>query len=178
MKRNGPTAAVAFLGISLAACGGESPTSPESFSLVTELHIEPNVPAPELDPTGLVSITVLPGETGGTVTIEVCSDDAGQPMPGNYPISLQACADAGGEWAIARDVQGRAWDSRELARSDIVKFARETGQPPLLFRAAYEARAGGFSENVGFCPWLLAEQVDVGVLCTSEDDVRLLPVVR
>jgi hypothetical protein len=178
MKSTRAAMAVAVIGMTLSACGDDSPTSPEASIALTQLHIEPNTPTSDVDPRGFIAISVLPGEVGGTVTIEVCSDGGGQPMPGDFAIDLIACERAGGQWTIAIDSQGRSWEQRELAGSAIVRFDREHGQDALLFRSSYRAPGGGISEDVGLCPWVLADGVDVGVLCTSDDEVRLLPVVR
>ena len=178
MKTNRAAVAIAVIGIALAACGDDSPTSPEASASLTQLHIEPNTPTSDVDPRGFIAISVLPGEIGGTVTIEVCSGETGQPMPGDFAIDLIACENVGGQWIIALDSQGRSWERRELAGSAIVRFDREPGQAGLLFRSSYEAPGNGATEDVGLCPWVLSEGLDVGVLCTSDDDMRLLPVVR
>lgn len=170
---------LAATGISLTACGGgETPSSPQVSTLFTQLHVQPTAPMSEIDPRGLITLSVTPAEIGGTVTIEVCSDQTGQPLPGSFAIDPAACAAANGQWRLARDSQGLLWDRVEVTRSISVQFDREAGQAGLLFRSSYRAPITGYGEDVGVCPWVLAENLDVGVVCTSDDEVRLLPVVR
>ena len=169
---------MAATGISLAACGGEAPSSPQVSTLFTQLQVQPTAPMSEIDPRGLITLSVTPAEIGGTVTIEVCSDQSGQPMPGSFAIDIADCGAANGVWRLARDSDGQLWDRVEVTRSISVPFDREAGQAALLFRSSYRAPSGGYGEDIGVCPWVLAENLDVGVVCTSDDEVRLLPVVR
>jgi hypothetical protein len=166
---------MAATGILLAACGGEAPSSPQVSTLFTQLHVQPLARMTEIDPRGLITLSVTPAEIGGTVTIEVCSDQAGQPMPGSFAIDTADCGAANGQWRVARDSEGRLWDRVEVTRSISVHFDGEAGPAGLLFRSSYRAPNGGYGEDIGACPWVLAENLEVGVVCTSDDEVRLLP---
>jgi len=175
MKSIRGVALMAATGIVLAACGSETPSSPQVSTLFTQLHVQPTAPTSEIDPRGLIALSVTPAEIGGTVTIEVCSDQTGQPMAGSFAIDVADCPAANGQWRLARDSEGRLWDRVEVTRSISVQFDREAGPAGLLFRSSYRAPDGGYGEDIGSCPWVLAENLDIGVVCTSDDEVRLLP---
>ncbi|MDH3296808.1 MAG: hypothetical protein OEM23_05055 [Gemmatimonadota bacterium] len=178
MNTSAVAVTIGMLGMALAACAGDSPTDPVGATELTQLVIEPSTPISDADPAGMVILTVLGGETSGTITIEVCGDDAGLPLPGDYAIDLEACSLAGGRWLIGVDDQERSWDRRSIAESVILRFGREPGQGALLFRASYEAPRNGQSKSVPACPWTLVEGSDLGVRCTSDSEIRLLPGVR
>jgi len=168
---------VGMMGIAMTACG-DAPTNPVAPTELTQLAIEPSTPISDTDPTGMVILTVFGGETTGTVTVEVCSDQAGNPMPGEFPIDVAACEQAAGRWIVAVDDQNRAWDRRSVDEPAILRFGREANQGALLFRASYEAPKNGRSESVPACPWTLAEGSDLGVRCTSKNEIQLLPGIR
>lgn len=168
---------IAVFGFAMNACGGDAPTGPAGSAMPTELHVETNAPVSESDPTGLVVVSVFQGEVGGTISIEVCADDAGLPLPGDYRIDSDECAESSGRWIIATDDQGRLWDRQPIDEFVLLRFEREPGQAALLFRTSYQAPNTGNSKSVDICPWTLAEHSDVGVLCTSDNEFRLLPRV-
>jgi hypothetical protein len=169
--------AVGMVGIALTACG-DAPTDPVAPTELTQLAIEPSTPISDNDPTGMVILTVFGGEATGTVTVEVCADAFGSPMPGDYALDVAACEQASGRWIVAIDNRDRAWDRRSIDGSEILRFGREANQGVLLFRASYEAPDNGRSESVPACPWTLAEGSDLGVRCTSRNEIQLLPGIR
>lgn len=159
------------------ACDGSHPTSPDSSSSLsgtTTLHVEPDAALSPDDPSGMVSLAVWPFEAGGAVSIDVCVDDAGQPIASTFDVNT-GCASQGGIWTIARDQTGDPWISRIWSGRATVRFDRQAGQAPILFRSAYYAPDGGATRDITDCRWLLAEHSDVGVACTSDGAVRQMP---
>lgn len=160
-----------------AACGGSSPTSPESSSSLTgttTVHVEPDAALTPDDPSGMVNLSVWPFEAGGAVSIDVCVDDAGLPIASELDLDAD-CVSQGGRWDIARDQEGDPWISRTWWGQAVVRFDRQAGQAPMLFRVAYQAPDGGATRDISDCRWLLAEHSDVGVACTSDGAARQMP---
>ncbi len=161
----------------VVACDGSNPTSPDSSSSLsgtTTLHVEPDAALAPDDPSGMVSLAVWPFEAGGAVSIDVCVDDAGQPIASSRDLDAD-CVDQGGRWEIARDQAGDPWISRSWWGQTVVRFDRRTDQAPMLFRASYYAPDGGATRDITDCRWLLAEHSDVGVACTSDGAARQMP---
>lgn len=167
----------ALCSFTVVACDGSSPTSPEStgaFSGTTTVHVQPDAALTPDDPSGMVSLAVWPFEAGGAVSIDVCVDDAGQPIAAGYDLDA-GCVAQDGRWVIARDQAGDPWISRSWWGQTVVRFDRRAGQAPMLFRVAYVAPDGGATRNVTDCRWLLAEHNDVGIACTSDGTARQMP---
>lgn len=155
------------------ACGAEA-TAPDLPSGPTTLQVEPDAALAPDDPSGVVNLAVWPHEAGGQISIEVCVARDGRPLAARDGLPCDAL---GGSWAIARDQSGQAWVARTWPGWATVRFAREAEQPPMLFRASYEAPDGGRTRDVPACTWLLAASSDVGVACRSNEEHRVMPVV-
>lgn len=165
---------LAVLALGAAACADGGPTAPSSPPRPTTLSVEPDAALVADDPTGLVNLAVWPHEAGGRISIEVCIDEGGEAIAAAFDRSL-GCEVQGGLWAIARDQDGVHWVGLTWPGYATVRFDRKQEQAPMLFRATYEAPEGGTTRSVRACRWLLAEATDVGVACTSDDEVRVLP---
>lgn len=165
---------LAALALGATACADGGPTAPSSEPSPTTLSVEPDAALVPDDPTGLVNLAVWPHEAGGQISIEVCVDAGGDPIAAGFDRGLE-CEAQSGHWVIARDQDGVRWVERTWPGYATVRFDRSPEQPPMLFRATYEAPDGGATRSVRGCSWLLAEATDVGVACTSDDEVRVLP---
>ena len=178
MRSNLPALLCAAASMATVACGESGPTAPAQVDDVnpTILQVQPDAAVTHDDASGLVNLSVWPHDAGGLVSIETCVATDGRPIAASFDRAT-SCEAQGGHWTIARDMSGEPWVGRTWQGWATVRFSRETGQAPMLFRTSYEAPRGGATRDVVGCRWILAENSDVGVACTSDDEARVMPWV-
>ena len=160
------------LAIAVGACGDEL-TGVDAAERETTLHVQPDAGLTPDDPSGVVALSTRPAIAGGWMTIERCEDREGRPVPAN--LAAGTCEEASGTWAVARDAAGTVWQGAAWTGSNVLRFDRFVEQAPTWYRASYTAAPGSGQADIDDCRWTLAEDVDVGVLCSSSTGTRVLP---